>query len=77
MIDKYLAKEVSSGRVFGPTTSPPLANLHVCRFGVIPKKDGGWRLILDLWFPFDHSVNDGIIKEDSPSHISKSQTLFH
>ena len=28
---------------------------------MIPKKDGGWRLILDLSFPFGHSVNDGMI----------------
>ena len=31
---------------------------------VIPKSTpGGWRLILDLSFPWQHSVNDGIAKE--------------
>ena len=64
LIDEYLNKEVSLGRVFGPTHAPPLQNLHVSRFGVIPKKGNAWRLILDLSFPVDHSVNDGIGKDD-------------
>ena len=38
--------------------------MHISRFGVIPKKQAGWRLILDLSFPFDHSVNDGIDKDE-------------
>jgi hypothetical protein len=41
IIDEYLAKEVSLGRVFGPTAIPPIESLQVSRFGVIPKKDGG------------------------------------
>ena len=47
------------------------------RFGVIPKKNkpNSWRLILDLSFPFDHSVNDGIFngvegfKASVPAHV--------
>lgn len=38
IIDNYLAKEVRLGRVFGPTSNPPIADLHISRFGVIPKK---------------------------------------
>ena len=71
IIDEYLAKEVSLGRVFGPTAIPPIESLQVSRFGVIPKKDGGWRLILDLSFPFGHSVNDGINKEQFTFTYSK------
>ena len=41
-----------------------LQNLHVSRFGVIPKKGNAWRLVLDLSFPVDHSVNDGIDNKD-------------
>ena len=40
------AKEVSLGRVFGPTAIPPLESLQVSRCGVIP----------NLSFPFGHSV---------------------
>ena len=64
VIDDYLTKEIKFGRVFGPTQTPPFSNLHISRFGVIPKKQAGWRLILDLSFPFDHSVNDGIDKDE-------------
>ena len=70
-IDKYLAKEVSLGGVAGPSQAPVLSSLHINRFGVIPKKDGGWHLILDLSFPFGHSVNDGINKEDFTVTYSK------
>ena len=35
VITKYLAKEVSLGRVFGPTPEPALDNLQISRFGVI------------------------------------------
>ena len=38
VIDKYLAHEVSRGRVGGPFRSPPLPNLHISSFGVILKK---------------------------------------
>ncbi len=69
--DDCLAKEVSLGRVFGPTSVPPLENVQLSRFGVIPKKDGGWRLILDLSFPCRHSVNDGINKEEFTLTYSK------
>ena len=64
VIDEYLQKEVTLGRIAGPFPTPPLPNLHVSRFGVIPKKNqpGKWRLILDLSSPEGHSVNDGIPK---------------
>lgn len=62
VIDRYLANEVSLGRVAGPFPSPPFPNLHVSSFGVIPKKGqpGKWRLIVDLSSPAGLSVNDGI-----------------
>ena len=57
--------ELEKGRVAGPFLISPIPNLHVSRFGVIPKKHqpGMWRLILDLSSPLGHSVNDGILKE--------------
>ena len=66
VIDAYLANEVLLKRVAGPFSSPPLPNLHISSFGVIPKKGqpGKWRLIVDLSSPHDHSVNDGINPED-------------
>jgi len=65
VVDEYLAKELSLGRLLGPfsvTSLPP--NLHINRFGVIPKghNTGKFRLITDLSFPPHQSVNDGIDK---------------
>ena len=70
--DKHLAEEIREGRVLGPTTIPP-PSLHLNRFGVIPKKNkpNAWRLILDLSFPHNHSVNDGICKNEFPVSCSK------
>ena len=66
VIDDYLANEVLLGRVAGPFSSPPLPNLHISSFGVIPKKGqpGKWRLIVDLSAPGGASVNDGIDPQD-------------
>lgn len=65
VIDQYLLTELDKGRVAGPFAIAPIPNLHVSRFGIIPKKyqPGKWRLILDLSSPLGHSVNDGIPKE--------------
>lgn len=65
VIDQYLQAELEKGRVAGPFPVPPIQNLHISRFGVIPKKHqpGKWRLILDLSSPAGHSVNDGISKD--------------
>ena len=66
VIDDYLANKVLLGRVAGPFSSPPLPNLHISSFGVIPKKGqpGKWRLIVDLSAPGGASVNDGIDPQD-------------
>ena len=50
VIDNYLQIEQVKGWVAGPFSTSPLPNLHICRFGVIPKKHqpNKWRLILDL-----------------------------
>ena len=65
VIDSYLQSEVQFGRVAGPFSQPPLPDLHVSCFGVIPKRHqpGKWRLILDLSCLAGHSVNDGIAGE--------------
>lgn len=53
-------KEVRLGRVAGPYLQKPIENLLVSPIGLIPKKDGTWRLIHHLSFPPGHSVNDYI-----------------
>ncbi len=63
IVTAYLQKECSLGRMLGPFTHmETLPPLHINRIGVIPKglNTGKWRLITDLSFPYDRSVNDGI-----------------
>ena len=62
--DAYLATEVSHGRVVGPFTSPPFTDLHISRFGVVPKRNQPekWYPSLDLLSPDGRSVDDGIPK---------------
>ena len=76
IIDAYLSNEIRLGRVAGPFLFPPISNLHVNSFGVIPKKGqpNKWRLILDLSSPLGASVNEGINPEDYPCCITLMTT---
>ena len=49
VVQDYLAVECSEGRVLGPLDPLALPQVHVSRFGVIPKGNTGkWRLIVDM-----------------------------
>ena len=65
VISEYLSKELARGRMLGPfSPSFSTPELQINRFGVIPKgQTGKWRLITDLSFPPDQSVNDGICRD--------------
>jgi len=61
VISDYLATECSEGRVIGPLHPEQFPQVHISRFGVIPKgTTGKWRLIIDLSSPSGASVNDGV-----------------
>ena len=63
VVTDYLSTEISLGRVAGPFPPRAVPQVHISRFGVIPKgQTGKWRLIVDLSHPKGHSVNDGIPK---------------
>ena len=64
IIDNALSKEVAEHRMAGPYPLPPFKNLHCSGVGVIPKKDGGWRLINHLSAPSGSSINDYINQYD-------------
>ena len=69
IIDNYLAEEIKFGSIAGPFKEAPLSPLQLNRFGVIPKSTPGkFRLITDLSFPRDASVNDLI--PDSEAEVS-------
>lgn len=52
-----LNTEISLGRIFGPFSTLPISTLRISPIGVIPKSDGGWRLMTDLSSPLGNSVN--------------------
>lgn len=62
VVEKYIQEEREGSRLLGPFRRGEIPNLHINRFGVIPKgrATGKWRLITDLSFPDGASVNDGI-----------------
>ena len=53
-----------SGHIVGPFKEPPFPNLHCSPLGAVPKKDGSYRLIIDLSSPPGKAVNDFISKDD-------------
>ena len=78
VIDDYLSTELAKDRVAGPFSSPLLPHLHISRFGVFPKKHqpGKWRLILDLFNPDGHSVNDDIRKDPFTAQYMKVDDII-
>ena len=60
VIDATLNEECSAGRILGPFDQPPLPNFRTSGLGLVPKHDGGWRIIYHLSAPFAHSINDYI-----------------
>jgi len=58
-----LCSRTPLGGLVGPISPSLPPQAQVSPFGVIPKKNGQWRLILDLSSPQNHSVNDGINKD--------------
>ena len=57
----YLQEEQDFGAILGPFKKPPLKNLHISPFMTREKADSNHRrVIIDLSFPPDHSINAGV-----------------
>ena len=70
-IDEELQKELDKKRLLGPYDQPPIQNLQCSGVGVVPKKTGGWRMIMHLSAPHGQSINDNINKEDFTLRYSR------
>lgn len=55
-----LKTEIELGRILGPFSKLPISNLRISPIGLVPKSDGGWRLITHLSHPDNNSVNSYI-----------------
>ena len=76
IIEGYLHEEIGLGRVAGPFNHLEFPQVHVSRFGVIPKNTlGKWRLITDLSFPKGGSMNDGVDPEACSMHYTAVESL--
>ena len=63
-VNEAICKELVRGHTSGPFDKPPLVHLHCSPLGAVLKKDGTYRIILDLSSPHDGtSINDGIPSE--------------
>ena len=58
--DATLQRECEAGRILGSFISQPLPNFCSSGLGLIPKHDGGWRIIYHLSAPRGSSINDYI-----------------
>ena len=60
-IEMYLQEEKDFGAILGPFNKPPLKDLHISPFMTREKADSNHRrVIIDLSFPPDHSINAGV-----------------
>jgi hypothetical protein len=80
VIDKYIEKEISTGRVCEITGSLP-SSFFCSSLGLTPKKrDGkqtGWRMIFNLSCPHRQSVNNGIPWEFGTLQYESFQHALH
>ena len=71
IVYQKIMEEVAVGRMAGPFKKKPFKHFRVSPLSVRAKKDGGYRLILNLSAPYDeNSINSGISKEDSSVQYS-------
>lgn len=63
VLDK-INKEIQAGRMAGPFTELPFSDLHISPLGLVPKSDGGHRLITHLSFPRKTGGINGGIKDE-------------
>ena len=64
VIKKHITKGVALGRIAGPFTKPPFENFISFPLGIVPKSEPGkYRIIHDLSYPKNASVNTGVPRE--------------
>ena len=59
-----LQKEVKLEQMADPFPTKPISTLRTSPIGIVPKHDGGWRLIAHLSYPPGQGVNHIIDQED-------------
>ena len=76
-IDSYINSELEKGRIQGPFVEPPFRDFHVSPICMIPKKESGkYRMIHNLSFPQDHSLNDYIPDHEATVQYETLNTVL-
>ncbi len=71
VVDKYIEKELVHGSLAGPFKDDFVKGFHSNHFGLIPKPiPEQWRMIVDLSFPENNSVNDFIANSEASVQYS-------
>ena len=70
IVSAELEKECAAGCILGPLKAPPFPNLKCSGVGVVPKKNGRWRMIHHLSVPHGRSINDFISSDKYSLHYS-------
>ena len=65
IVTDYLKAEQDAGRIVGPLPAAILPQVKVSPIGLVPKQSqpGKFRMIVDLSYPRQHSVNSGISED--------------
>ena len=65
LVGEHIQNELSLGHTAGLYATPLFPEFMCSPIGCVPKKNGKWRLILDLCAPVDCSVTNGFAREDN------------
>lgn len=77
VIEEYIHTGLSKQRIAGPFPRPPLPLLKTSPLGVVPKSEPNkFRIIHDLSFPAQDSVNSNIPREYSQVHYDSIDTVL-
>ncbi len=60
VIDEFMTTELAAGRILGQVEPDSFHSIHINRFKMKGHTPGKWRLIVDISFPTEGNVNDGI-----------------
>lgn len=77
IVKQKIDEEIASGRVRGPFLSPPCEPFICSPLALVPKHEtGSFRLIHNLSYPPDESVNSGIDRADSQVVYDSIDTII-
>jgi hypothetical protein len=71
-----LQNEVKLGRILSPFKNMPISTLQISPIGLVPKPDGNWRLITNLFHPPNTGINSYIDHEFCKVNYSSLDSIL-